>query len=44
MLIEADQTHLLDDYLEAGADHLMVGCKDPFDLGPAEALLAAASG
>ncbi|MEX2550482.1 MAG: LLM class F420-dependent oxidoreductase [Nitriliruptoraceae bacterium] len=41
VLIKAEQTHLLDDYLEAGVDHLMVECGDPFDLGPAEALLAA---
>ena len=32
----------LDAFLEAGITHLMVGCADPFDLGPAEELLAAA--
>ncbi len=41
-LINARNIDRLDEYLEAGITHLMVGCADPFDLGPAEELLAAA--
>jgi len=42
VLITDRQVDRLDEYLEAGAQHLMVGCADPFDLEPALALLAAA--
>jgi probable F420-dependent oxidoreductase len=42
VLINDRQADRLDDYLEAGAQHLMIGCADPFDLGPALALLEAA--
>ena len=41
-LIGEQHIDRLDEFLEAGITHLMVGCADPFDLGPAEALLAAA--
>ncbi|MFP4311956.1 MAG: LLM class F420-dependent oxidoreductase [Nitriliruptoraceae bacterium] len=41
-LINDRDADRLDEYLEAGIQHLMVGCADPFDLGLAKALLAAA--
>lgn len=41
-LINARHIDRLDEYIDAGIQHLMVGCSDPFDLAPAEALLAAA--
>jgi probable F420-dependent oxidoreductase len=44
VLIDADEVDNLDAYLQAGAQHLMVGCGAPFDLGPARRLLAAARG
>ncbi len=42
VLINDRQALELDDYLEAGVQHLMIGCADPFDLDPALALLEAA--
>ena len=42
VLINDRQALALDDYLEAGVQHLMIGCADPFDLDPALALLEAA--
>jgi probable F420-dependent oxidoreductase len=44
VLINDRQALALDDYLEAGVQHLMIGCADPFDLEPALALLEAARG
>ncbi len=41
-LINDRQAERFEEYLEAGVTHLMLGCADPFDLGPAKALLEAA--
>ncbi len=42
VLINDRQALELEGYLEAGVQHLMIGCADPFDLEPALALLEAA--
>jgi probable F420-dependent oxidoreductase len=42
VLIEAEDAGRLEEYVEAGARHVIVGLKDPFDLGPALVLLEAA--
>lgn len=42
VMIEPEDVGRLDEYLEAGAQHVMVGLKHPFDPGPALALLDAA--
>jgi probable F420-dependent oxidoreductase len=42
VLVGAEEVDDLDAYLEAGAQHVMVGCGAPFDLGPALRLLDAA--
>jgi probable F420-dependent oxidoreductase len=41
VLIEVDEVDRLDDYVAAGADHLIVGLKHPFDLAPVQTLLDA---
>ncbi len=42
VLINDRQALELEGYLEAGVQHLMIGCADPLDLEPASALLEAA--
>jgi probable F420-dependent oxidoreductase len=44
VLIRDDEVDALDAFLDAGAQHVMVGCGDPFDLGPALRLLDRARG
>jgi len=41
VLIEADDVRRRDDYVAAGADHIIVGLAHPFDLGPVRTLLDA---
>jgi probable F420-dependent oxidoreductase len=41
VLIEVEEVGRLDDYVAAGADHLIVGLKHPFDLAPVQTLLDA---
>jgi len=41
VLIEVEDVRRRDDYVAAGADHLIVGLKHPFDLTPVQALLDA---
>ena len=40
MLISAEDVAIADQYLEAGATHLIVMTGHPFDLAPVEALVA----
>jgi probable F420-dependent oxidoreductase len=42
--IDSTEVHLVDGLLQAGAQHLIVGFREPFDLAPIEPLLAAARG
>jgi probable F420-dependent oxidoreductase len=42
VLIEVEDAGRLDEYVAAGAEHIMVGLKHPFDLTPALTLLEAA--
>ena len=42
VLIEAEDAGRLDEYVAAGAEHVIVGLHDPFDLAPALTLLKAA--
>jgi probable F420-dependent oxidoreductase len=42
VLIEAEDAGRLDEYVAAGAEHVIVGLHDPFDLAPALTLLEAA--
>jgi probable F420-dependent oxidoreductase len=42
VLIEVEDVDRLDEFVDAGAEHLIVGLKHPFDLTPALALLEAA--
>jgi probable F420-dependent oxidoreductase len=42
VLIGAEDAGRLDEYVAAGAEHVIVGLADPFDLGPAQQLLRAA--
>jgi probable F420-dependent oxidoreductase len=42
VLIEAEDAGRLDEYVEAGAEHVIVGLRHPFDLTPALTLLEAA--
>jgi len=42
VLIEPEDAGRLDEYVEAGAEHVMVGLKHPFDLTPALTLLESA--
>lgn len=44
VLIEPEDAGRLDEYVEAGAQHVMVGLGHPFDLTPALTLLEAAEG
>jgi len=44
VLIEAADAGRLDEYVAAGADHVIVGLRHPFDLTPALTLLEAADG
>jgi probable F420-dependent oxidoreductase len=39
VLIRDDEVDAVDAFLDAGAQHVMIGCGDPFDLGPALRLL-----
>jgi probable F420-dependent oxidoreductase len=41
VLIEVEEVDRLDAYVAAGADHLIVGLKHPFDLAPVQTLLDA---
>ena len=42
LLDTPEEAERLDDFLEAGVQHVIVGCAQPFDLGPIEALVRAA--
>jgi hypothetical protein len=42
VLIEAEDADRLDEYVDAGAQHVIIGLKHPFDLAPALTLLEAA--
>ncbi len=42
VLIEAEDADRLEEYVAAGAEHVIVGLRHPFDLGPALVLLEAA--
>jgi probable F420-dependent oxidoreductase len=44
VLIRPEEVDQADDFVEAGATHLVVQAGDPFDLAPVERLLAAARG
>jgi probable F420-dependent oxidoreductase len=44
VLIEAEDADRLDEYVDAGAQHIIVGLKHPFELAPALTLLEAAEG
>ena len=43
VLIPVKRVPVLDEYLAAGAEHVIVQCPSPFDMGPARELLSAAS-